>query len=153
MYSYNDRSRYNGRRRRGRGWYGFPWLIFVFIWVAPHIWWVFLVMIPIAFFIIYLIRSNGNGPWNWNQQQNNVPYQLPYYQPQQPSRNESGMQEQEPYYRPYEQGYQAQQQQSERSDAAYQAERNARMEEQDQSVSYESYDQPRAEYPQQMPPM
>lgn len=156
MYWYNDRPRNYRRNRRGRGAYGFPWIIFAFFWLAPHFWWAFFVVGIVLFVLIVALRSNSANVWMGNQQQYYNPSngQNPYqqktsYQPSQGSQPYE-QQAQQPYYHPYEQGYQPQVQ----TETYYNPEHSYNnTPTQSQEDPYQAYDQPRAEYPQQMPPM
>ena len=161
MYNYNNQPNYHRNPRRGRGFFGFPWwMFFVFFWAAPaHLWWIFFVG-GVVVFALFLMARSGNSPsWMRNQQPyNRSTYQQPYYQPSQPSQGQSTSQtpyyqptpakeaEQTPYYQSYQQGYQYQPPVEEtlNSDNPYQTAAEPLQEE---------YDQPKAEYPQQMPPM
>ena len=109
----------------------------------------FLLFVALIFFVVRAITlrnrgsawsSMGNmgyrGQWFTSRQQ-----QSPFYQPQEPYYQPSTPAGQEPYYQPsqasqaYGRGYQAEQ-------TSYQ-----------QAEQSSEFDQPRAEYPEQMPPM
>jgi hypothetical protein len=161
MYQFNDQPNRPRNPRRGRGFFGFPWwLFFVFFWVAPaHLWWMFLFG-GLVVFVLFMVARSGNSPsWMRNSQQyNQPPYQQPYYQPSQPPQGQNTSQtpyyqptsgqdaSQASYYQPYQQGYQYQPPAEEAlsSEGPYKVPAEPLQEE---------YDQPKAEYPQQMPPM
>jgi hypothetical protein len=133
MYNYRNNSR-NGRRRM-RGIYGFPWLLFVIILFNFHsLPWIIMTFIVMGFvfLIIKAFMTTSNAATNgMRSQQTYQPYQqpTPIYQPP---------------YQPYEQGYQAP------PEAYQEAEQQS-----DYPVSetYDQYEQPQAQYPEQMPPM
>jgi hypothetical protein len=149
---YNDQPGRYRHHRRGRGVYGFPWIILAFFWIAPHLWWMFFIAGIVLFLIIAAIRSSSADNRMDNQQQYYNPsngqnsYQQPYYQPSQGNQPY----QQQPYYRPYDQGYKPEAQ----AQSNYNPERPYdNTPPQAQEESYQAYDQPKAEYPQQMPPM
>jgi hypothetical protein len=161
MYRFNDQPNHPRNPRRGRGFLGFPWwLFFVFFWAAPsHIWWLFMVAGVIAFIVFVVARSSNAPSWTRNQQQyNQSPYQQPYYQPSQPTQGQATSQtpyyqptpgseaSKAPYYEPYRQGYQYQ-------PSAEEASNNGGAYPVPAEPLQEEYEQPKAEYPQQMPPM
>lgn len=152
MFWFNYQPPNNNRRRGGLS-YGFPWLFICFFWIAPHFWWAFVVFALAAFLVMAVRRSDPNR-FKWSQQQ---PYQSNlYYTPsqQQPQANQyytPPQQPQQPYYEPYEGGYRTE-------ERAVDEQRNAGVyyapaPEQRQEDPYQDYDQPKAEYPQQLPPM
>ncbi|GHO88913.1 hypothetical protein [Dictyobacter formicarum] len=152
MYWFDYRSGYPRYRRRRRGFYGFPWwLFFAFFWVIPRQFWGFIfigfLVLALLTFISYMnSRSQGmnqSQPY-YNPGAQNPPQQ-PYYQPT-PQPHEQ-VEADQPYYQPYQQGYQYQASANER--ANYTEEAYGQAPEQIQEDPY----QPKAEYPQQMPPM
>jgi len=130
--------RYRYRRNRW-GWRGFPIpLFFILFFVGGHSWISFLVSVGVVVLIFLLIRwllisTSGPGisgvPPTVNQ-----PYQQQDYSPSY-----------QPPYQPYQQGYQGPQSGYEQSGQKYQGP--------EQRQEYEQYEQPQAEYPQEMPPM
>jgi hypothetical protein len=117
-------------------------------------WWLILLG-GILTIIIY------NAIKNANQQNAGKNSQQTYYQP--PQRNtmtnsayskqsSPPYQSQQPHYQPYDQGYQPSQTVSQQKAPLYTP---FQPEEQEQKAEarYDEYDQPKAEYPQQMPPM
>lgn len=144
MYRFDYRSGYPRFRHRRRGFRGFPWwLFFAFFWVLPnHLWGLvfagFLVLVIIAFISHMNSRSQG-----MNQAQ-------PYYQPT-PQPGERAEAEQL-YYQPYQQGYQYQAP-ANHEGASHTEKSYERALEQAPEQVYEDPYQPKAEYPQQMPPM
>lgn len=152
MYWFDYRSGHPRFRRRRRGFYGFPWwLFFAFFWVLPREAWGviftgFLILLIIAFISYMNSRSkwtNQSQPYYNPGAQN--PSQQPYYQPT-PQPHEQAEADQ-PYYQPYQQGYQYQAPVDEYSN--YSEEASEQVPEQVQEDPY----QPKAEYPQQMPPI
>lgn len=153
MFWFNDQQPDNHRRRRGWS-YGFPWLIFCFIWLAPHFWWAFFGFAFAIFLIMMAARYSSSQSWLQNQQ---PPYQSNQpNQPNQPNQYYTPPPEQrapqQPYYESYQQGYHAEERPvNEQPYAA--GKRYGSMPEQSQDDLYQDYDQPKAEYPQQLPPM
>ncbi len=150
MYQFNNQPNQPRNPRRKRDFFGFPWwMIFIFFWVAPpHFWWMFISVGFVVFIIFMIARSSNLQGWMRNQQQynppvNQTPYQQPYYQPSRPP--QSAEAPQAPYSQ-YQQGYQYQPpaEESLNNEGPYQTSSEPLQEE---------YDQPKAEYPQQMPPM
>jgi hypothetical protein len=144
MYNYQN-SR-NGRKRM-RGIYGFPWLLFVIIMFnfhsLPWIIMTFFVM-GFVFLIIKAVMSTsttGNAAANGMRAQPTYqPYQPPtpiYRPPYQPPTPVY-----QPPYQPYEQGYQAPQETYQEGGQQYPV-----------TETYDQYEQPQAQYPEQMPPM
>ena len=136
MYYYRNS---RGGNRRMRGAYGFPWLLFFIFFFNFHSLAWLMITIGIIVFFSLIVRafassaSNaGSNPMgNWTQsQQTYRPYQQPY--------------QQQPYYQPYEQGYQAPQESYSEGGQQYQY---------PASVEYDQYEQPQAQYPEEMPPM
>lgn len=129
--------RYYRQNRPRRRIYHFPWwLFFVFFWVAPNHLWVPLITVGMVLLIVFAIsRSRSANTWMGNQQS-----------------QREGQSAEEPYYQPYNQGYQPQ---AKAETTYYRPPEQAYPEagEQSQEDDYQSYDQPKAEYPQQMPPM
>ena len=144
MMRYNSRPPHTRRRHRmNRGWYGFPWFFFGFIWLAnAHSWHsiipglLFLVLFVIG--IIYFL-SNAVARNQPQQSYSHPAYQEPpYYQPTNDNHS-------------YDQGYQAQEPQP----AGNESTQNQYYTpaEQVQEQYYQEYEEPKADYPQQMPPM
>jgi hypothetical protein len=126
--------RNSGGYRRPRGIYGFPWfLLFIFMF-SFHSWGVFLTILFVVFFINLLIRAvastkpSANTPPYQPRNGNAQPYYQPYQQP----------------YQPYQQGYQTPQETYTEAGQQYQY---------PDPSNYEEYEQPQAQYPEQMPPM
>lgn len=149
MFWFNYRPGYPRRRRMRGGWFGFPWLLFAIIGIAsgrfePAVLVVGVIIAAIASLIYMSIRSTSmhqQPPYNNPPQGQQTPYyQPPYYQPmdQQPHSQE----EAQSYTQSYEQGYQYQPARD--PEPMYRA-----APEQLQDDPY----QPKAEYPQQLPPM
>jgi hypothetical protein len=126
----------SNRRRRNRGLNNFPWFIVFFFWFTPSYWWIWLLVAAGAFFLLNAARLNSQQ--SYSQRQQPAP---PYYVPSQP------VSPQAPLYQPYEQGYQV-----EASQEGYREEQNSGTASESES-HYQEYDQPMAEYPQQLPPM
>ena len=151
MMWYNNGPRYRNSYRRGgfRGLYGLPWIIFGLIWWGHLSWFI---VVPIIVLVIALIAGSQmrrpSAPiGNQGQQYSNSYYTPPIYQPPvQPSQPVETPAE--TYYQPYGQGYQEQpgEQEPEQRAQGYASQ-------EEQSSSAQEYDLPRAEYPQQMPPM
>ncbi len=140
------------RYRRGPRGMRYFWFLFIplfFIGGSHGFLGIFLWIVMIILFsllgraIFAAISSSSTTQNTWYQQSNQQPYyrpdqyqqsnQQPYYQPSQ--------YQQQPYT-PYQQGYQQ---------PYYQPRTNE--ETQATQQQYDSYEQPRAEYPQEMPPM
>jgi hypothetical protein len=156
---YNYRNSRNGRRRM-RGIYGFPWLLFVIILFNFHsLPWILMTLVVMGFvFLIikaFMTTTTSNTATNGTRTQHTYqPYQTPIYQPPyQPSTPiyqpptpiyQPSTPIYQPPYQPYQQGYQAAQE-------TYQEEGQPR----DYPVAetYDQYEQPQAQYPEQMPPM
>jgi hypothetical protein len=144
MYNYRNNSR-NGRRRM-RGIYGFPWLLFVIILFNFHsLPWIIMTFIVMGFvfLIIKAFMTTSNAATNGTRsQQTYQPYQqpTPIYQP--PYRQPTPIYQ--PPYQPYEQGYQA-------PPEAYQE--DGQQSDYPVPETYDQYEQPQAQYPEQMPPM
>ena len=149
MYYNNGPSpRYrNSYRRRGLGGlYGLPWLIFGMIWFGHASWlWVPVVVVLVGFTIAWLVRRSNAQMGSQRQQYSGNYYTSPVYQP--PSPQTSQTPPAETYYQPYRQGYQ------EQADRQEEPEQEDYAPEEEQRSSAQEYDLPRAEYPQQMPPM
>lgn len=142
MY-YNNRP---GHRRR-LGWYGFPWIFFGLFWWGDHQLWFLFILAALATLFFFLYRMRGPV---WGQQPNQQPYYTPPVQ-QQPARQETPYYQPPAteYYRPYEQGYQPVP--AAQSQSSYTPPSSAP--EQEMKSLYEDYEEPRAEYPEEMPPM
>lgn len=134
---------YNGPRhhsyyRRSRG-PRFPWMLLPFLFFffgGGHLWW----LLPAGFVVMFLFIAVQRMAWSAarNQQANN--YNPPsYYEP-------SVQENVQPYYEPYQQGYQAPTPVQSSTPEYYTPASQ-------QEDPYQAYDQPKAEYPQQMPPM
>ncbi|WP_149401995.1 hypothetical protein [Dictyobacter arantiisoli] len=156
MFWFNDRPRH---RRYHRGFYGFPWILFAFFWVFPTQFWGHVIFIGlIALAVIWFARRLYSQSWVGNQQAPFSPYQptgqASYQQPREGQRDM-----QQPYYQPmptperapyqsYQEGYQV--------SSFGAAPENAdpyRVPQEQEPQEPSQYNQPRAEYPQQMPPM
>lgn len=127
----------SNRRRRNRGLYNFPWFIVFFFWFTPSYWWAWLLIAAGVFFLLNVVRLNSQQ--SYTQSQRPAP---PYYVPSQP------VPPQTTFYQPYEQGYQA----GAGQEGRYREEQNSGIASEPES-HYQEYDQPMAEYPQQLPPM
>jgi hypothetical protein len=140
-------------RRRVRRGFGFPFLFpFIMLFVF-HSGSIFFATLVLAIMIALILKAfDASSPNGSGQSQQQTPYyqppaqtyQPPYYQPpvqayQPPTQPYQPSYQQEDY-QPYEQGYQP-------SATPYQA--NG----QQSTSSYEDYEQPQAQYPEQMPPM
>jgi hypothetical protein len=143
MMWYNNGPRYrNGYRRGGfRGLYGLPWIIFGLIWWGHQSWFIIIpiIVLVIAFIAAMQMRRPNAPMGNQGQQYSNSYYTPPVYQPTPPE---------QPYYQPYGQGYQEQRREQELKQEAEEYTPN-----EPQRSSEQDYEAPRAEYPQQMPPM
>jgi hypothetical protein len=138
--------------RRG---FGFPFLfpfIMLFVFHSGSIFFATLVLaIMIALILKAFDASDPNSSGQSQQTSYYQPpvqtYQPPYYQPSVPVYQPLARPYQPPYqqeeYRPYEQGYQA-------AVTPYQA---GDQQSTPSTSSYEDYEQPQAQYPEQMPPM
>jgi hypothetical protein len=132
------------RRRMRRG-FGFPFIfpfIMLFVFRSGSI---FFATLVLAIMIALILKAfDASNPNNSGQSQ-----QIPYYQPPvqtyQPPYYQPSMPVYQPpeEYKPYEQGYQA-------AATPYQADDQQSM---SAMSSYEDYEQPTAQYPEQMPPM
>lgn len=145
MFWFQYQPQNNNNRRRNRS-SGFPWwLIFVFFWMVPSIsstWWMLILIAFVAFIVLNVMRSNGSKqPWSPTQQQTQT-----YYTPPTPMQGSPLYQ---PYQQTYEEGYQA----KEVPVQPYNPIMHSYEAIPEQEVSYQEYDQPKAEYPQQLPPM
>jgi hypothetical protein len=146
---YYRRNRWNRRRGPGRFWF-LPLLFFFFMFGGigrEHSLFGLIIPILVLLFLFWLIRTvMSAGRWNaMNQGQR---YQQPYYQPpQQPYSQPYYQPSQQPYQqpvdRPYEQGYQPVAGTYSEGGQQYQY----------PEPSYEQYEQPQAQYPQELPPM
>ncbi|HTI13180.1 MAG TPA: resistance to Congo red protein [Dictyobacter sp.] len=154
--NYPPRQNYR-RNRRWRGAFGFPWIIIGLMWlVNTHLWWLFLVGIMISLFFFALSRSSQNTSMMNGQQPYYTPpvYQPPYQQKKQtsyyqPSYTPPTNTAPEPDYPSYMNGYQSQ---TPRSGAQVQDPASTSSAA-DAEKAYQDYEQPTAEYPEQMPPM
>ncbi|GER87122.1 hypothetical protein KDW_12840 [Dictyobacter vulcani] len=154
MFWFNYRPGYPRRRRMRGGWYGFPWLLFAIIGIASSRFGavVLVIGIIVAAIASLIYMSKRSATMNQQPPYYNPPQgqQAPYYQPPyyQPTGQQPHSQEEAPSYtQSYQQGYQYQPASSEPSrdpEPMYRA-----APEQLQDDPY----QPKAEYPQQMPPM
>ena len=136
---------YNGPRhhRYYRSYRGgrFPWIMLPFLFfffAGGHLWWILITGLIVVFLLIAIQRIAWSAASTRNQQTSsyNTP---PYYQP--PTQNNAPA-----YYEPYYQGYRAPAPAQSSVPEYYTPERQ-------QDDPYQAYDQPKAEYPQQMPPM
>lgn len=135
---------YNGPRhhRYYRGYRGsrFPWMILpvlFFFFAGGHLWW----LLPASFIGVLLFIALRRMAWSATSIRNQqTSYNPPtYYQP--PTQNNA-----QSYYEPYYQGYRAPTPAQSPTPEYYTPEGQ-------QEDPYQAYDQPKAEYPQQMPPM
>jgi hypothetical protein len=135
---------YNNPRRRRRG-YGIPFIFPFMILFLSHSFTIFLSTLVLSILIALIIGafnasqpngSNSSTYNNMNAQWRNQP-QTPYYQPPTPVYQPPA----QPEYKPYEQGYQPEQ-------AEYKPGAEAGT-----TDEYLDYEQPQAQYPDQMPPM
>ncbi len=135
-------------RRRMRGIYGFPWL-FVFFLIYATGWWQWLIIgIVISALLSMFFRSTMSTATGYGQQQTYYQpgQQQTYYQPSE----QQGYQPVEPQeYQQYQQGYQP----AEPPTPAQQDLYKQPGQEQAQTETYQDYEQPQTQYPQQMPPM
>jgi hypothetical protein len=140
-FQYQPQNNNNNRRRNRSS--GFPWwLIFVFFWMVPPAWWTLILIAFVAFIVLNVMRSSGsNQPWSPPQQQAQT-----YYTPPTPVQEPPLYQ---PYQQTYEEGYHA----KEVPVQPYNPIVHSYEAIPEQEVSYQEYDQPKAEYPQQLPPM
>lgn len=137
MY-FDRRSRRAYRRgMRGRGGiFGFPWFLFVLIIIFSHsfVGIIFAIVAAVVLTAILMRVFGSQGMMGNNYQQ---PPQQPYYQPPQET----------PTYQPYDQGYQPPPPQEVYQEGGtphpYPQENNP----------YQQYEQPQAQYPEEMPPM
>jgi len=142
MYYYNGNSR--GGRRRSRGIYGFPWLLFFIIFFNLHsLPWILMPLVTVGFVFLIIKAFMATGV-SGNSAPNRMAAQQPYYQPSQPAYQPP----QEPSYQPY-QPYQQGYQQTPRE--VYQE--GGQQYQYPASEAYDQYEQPQAQYPEQMPPM
>jgi len=148
MYRFDNRSGYPRYRYRRRGFRGFPWwLFFAFFWVLPHQMWGIIFAGFVVLLIVAFISQMNARSQSMNQSQPYYqPPQQPYYQPPQQPREQA--EADQPYYQSYQQGYQYQAPTNDER-ASYAEEAYEQTPEQVQEDPY----QPKAEYPQQMPPM
>ena len=157
-------ARRNYRYYRGRSpFWGVLLAILIISSIASHSLFPLIPLVIIGGFVFMLVRSSmfrSNNSWfsgsNRNDQQSNQYYQPPqpneYYQPpQQPNEYYQPSvppQPNPPYtqpYGPYEQGYQAPRNEYQQGAQPYQRDPS-------QSTT-EQYEEPQAQYPQEMPPM
>jgi hypothetical protein len=139
----------NPRRIYG-GLIGAMWMIILALFFVTHFWPLFLIGAAITALMGALVRPIlasllGLGLFSlFNNQQQQSPYYQPTRQPYTPPNNQPYYQPSQQTYQPYEQGYQASPPPAE----TYQ--------EGGQQYPYPSsaqdYEQPQAQYPQQMPP-
>lgn len=146
MY-YNNR----GWRRRYRrpGLFGFPWLLVVIFVIATHSIWGIIAGVFLALVISGILsavlnsqRGGGFGQWGPNNYQQYTPNQS-YTEPYQPPADQGYYQPNTPY-QSYDQGYQASQESYQEGEKQYPYPQ--------QNEAYQPYEQPQANYPQQMPP-
>jgi hypothetical protein len=136
---------YNGPRhhRYYRHYRGprFPWIVMPFLFfffASSHLGWLMLASL-ILILLFIAIRSIASSAMNTRNQQTSNYTTPSYYQP--PTQNSAPQ-----YYEPYYQGYRAPVPTQSPTPEYYTPERQ-------QDDPYQTYDQPKAEYPQQMPPM
>ncbi len=163
MWYYNSNNGYRQPRhpRRRRSSFGFPWFLLGFIWIfmMPRFWWGFIGVMIAIFIISSIIRaivfSAGMGarmfsstfqPFQSTEQMNNQ--STPYYTPREtyPSYDEQNTAS-------YEQGYQGYQERSTAYDPTPNYSEQQTPQASNQEKVYQEYEQPHAQYPQQMPPM
>ena len=138
MYYYNRNSR--GGHRGPRGIYGFPWLLFFIIFFNLHsLPWILMTLVTVGFVFLIIKAIMATGV-NGNSASNRMRAQQPYYQPPQPMYQPP----QAPSYRPYDQGYLAPKEVYREGGQQYQY---------PSPEPYDQYEQPQAQYPEQMPPM
>ena len=126
----------NSRRRRPRGIYGFPWLLFFIIFFNLHsLPWILMTLVTVGF-VFLIVKAFATTGVSRNSAPNTMGAQQPYYQP----RQQPHQPPQESYYQPYEQGYLAPRE-------------GERQYQYPVPETYDQYEQPQAQYPEQMPPM
>jgi hypothetical protein len=133
------------RRWRGGFFFPFPFLIFLLVMNWGHLPVGILALLPPIIVLLAFGAMFRKRVWGYYQQpyQNNQP---PYYN-QSPNTNQ--YYQQQPYT-PYQQGYQ-QTQKAEQPRETYQE--GGRSRTYPQQEQYQEYEQPQAQYPEQMPPM
>lgn len=139
MHYYNGNSR--GGPRRSRGIYGFPWLLFFIIFFNLHsLPWILMTLITVGFVFLIIKAFMATGVSGNSAPNRMRAPQQPYYQPpQQPYQAP-----QESSYQSYDQGYQAPREVYREGGQQYQY---------SDPEAYDQYEQPQAQYPEQMPPM
>jgi hypothetical protein len=142
--------RHGYRHHRGYRGFGLPWMMFLGLPFSfmffRQFWWILLLMMVVAWIASSIGRMViGSGQQAWYQQQASPEKQQGYttpYQAQQP---------QPQTYAAYEQGYQAEPESYQQNERSYRPGSETR--EEGPVSSYQGYEMPQAEYPQQMPPM
>ena len=151
---------YRNRRpwRRNRGFrflWGWPF-VFVLILGFSHHWFLGMMMGLVMLILLGLIIRAllwpllfGAGMWGIWSSMNNRSNQQPY-------QNQQGYQDYQPYqqHQPYQQGYQPYQQGYQpRQPASETYQEGGRQYQYPQQSQYDQYEQPQAQYPQEMSPM
>ncbi len=138
---YDSRNSRNGRRRM-RGAYGFPWLLLFIIFFNIHSFsWLLMTLVTMAFVFIIIKAIMATSVNSGSAQNRMGPQQM--YQPKQPYQP-LYQQPQGSSYQPYEQGYQAPREAYQEGGQQYQY---------PAPEEYDQYEQPQAQYPEQLPPM
>jgi hypothetical protein len=132
---------------------GLIFFVFIMLAIFTHFWAWFIPGIIIVALALWLLRSGMFGMWLNRPQQpsNQAPPQGPqaYYQPPPPEQQsyyQPTPAEQQPY-QPYAEGYQAPQAANQEGEA------RARYPQPKTDPEYQEYEEPQAQYPEQMPPM
>lgn len=131
--------RYNRRGPRGMRYFWFLFIPLFFIGgghgIFGILFWIVAVIVLslIGRAVFAAMASSSNRQNQWYQSPYQQPYQQPYQSNQQQPYQQYGQGYQQPYYQPSSQASQQ-----------YQA---------PQQQPYDQYEQPRAEYPQELPPM
>jgi hypothetical protein len=130
--------RYSYYRRPGGGIIGLLFFVFLLLAIFTHFWAWFIPGIIILAVVLWLLRSGMLSSWLRGSQQSQQPQQPYQYQPPP---------EAEQPYQPYEQGYQPPQETYQEGGQQYQ------YPPQNSDPAYQHYEEPQAQYPEQMPPM
>ena len=128
----------NSRGRRPRGIYGFPWWLFFIFFFSYHSWLWFIMSIGFIILVSLLIRAVTSSNTNTGSASG---WTTPYYQPKQQYYQPPAQMQQS--YQPYEQGYQSARETYSEGDQQYQY---------PAASEYDQYEQPQAQYPEEMPP-
>jgi hypothetical protein len=124
-------------------------LAFLIVFIIKHIGWIIPAIIGIAIYknrrkIFKQKNTSASSQQTYShpaqQQTASQTQTIPYYTPPQPP------------YQPYDRGYQSDQRAYQPQSQPYRVDHHE-SQEQTPATSYDDYDQPKAEYPQQMPPM